>query len=139
MILIGAHLHSPPAILGENGDTFGLIDAVRAPSVGGCVTERGIMRDLPGNRATSDTAAGRLTSSNRASQQLSKLTPRERQVLGLMAQGKTNKEIAALLVTSEGTAKTHVAHIFRKLEVSDRIGAVLAALGIDPSKLLPAA
>jgi DNA-binding NarL/FixJ family response regulator len=56
-----------------------------------------------------------------------------------MAQGKTNKEIAALLVTSEGTAKTHVAHIFRKLEVSDRIGAVLAALGIDPSKLLPAA
>ena len=103
------------------------------------MTERGIMRDQLGYLATNDTAAGRLTSSNAASQPLSKLTPRERQVLGLMAQGKTNKEIAALLVTSEGTAKTHVAHIFRKLGVSDRIGAVLAALGIDPSKLLPAA
>ena len=103
------------------------------------MSERGTMRDLLGNRATNDTAARRLTSSNAAGQPLSKLTPRERQVLGLMAQGKTNKEIAALLVTSEGTAKTHVAHIFRKLGVSDRIGAVLAALGIDPSKLLPAA
>jgi DNA-binding NarL/FixJ family response regulator len=98
-----------------------------------------MMRDRLGNPATNDTATVRLTSSNPASQPLNKLTPRERQVLGLMAQGKTNKEIAAVLVTSQGTVKTHVAHIFRKLGVSDRIGAVLAALGIDPSKLLPAA
>lgn len=97
------------------------------------------MGDLSSYPTSNDTAAGRPTSSNSASQALSKLTPRERQVLGLMAQGKTNKEIAALLVTSAGTVKTHVRHIFRKLGVSDRIGAVLAVLGIDPSKVLTAA
>lgn len=97
------------------------------------------MGDRTRNVRTSDTAAGRLPSAYAANQALSKLTRRERQVLGLMAQGKTNREIAALLVTSQGTVKTHVTHIFRKLGVSDRVGAVLAVLGIDPTKVLPAA
>ncbi len=97
------------------------------------------MGDRTRNVRTSDTAAGRLPSAYAANQALSKLTRRERQVLGLMAQGKTNREIAALLVTSQGTVKTHVTHIFRKLVVSDRVGAVLAVLGIDPTKVLPAA
>jgi DNA-binding NarL/FixJ family response regulator len=56
-----------------------------------------------------------------------------------MAQGRANKEIRALLGTSVGTAKTHFRHIFRKLQVSDRTGAVLTALEIDASQLLPAA
>ena len=56
-----------------------------------------------------------------------------------MAQGRANKEIGALLGISVGTAKTHLRHIFRKLQVSDRTGAVLTALGIDASRLLPAA
>ena len=57
----------------------------------------------------------------------------------LKAQGRANKEIGALLGISAGTAKTHLRHIFRKLQVSDRTGAVLAALEIDASRLLPAA
>ena len=101
--------------------------------------ERRIVGDPLSHRATDDTAAGRLPSAYAANQALSKLTRRERQVLGLIAQGKTNREIAALLVTSQGTVKTHVTHIFRKLGVSDRVGAVLAVLGIDPAKALPAA
>ena len=60
-------------------------------------------------------------------------------MLRLLAEGKGNKEIASLLWISAGTAKTHVRHIFKKLNVSDRTGAVLAALDIDPSQLLPAA
>ena len=70
---------------------------------------------------------------------LTKLTPREREVLRLMAQGRANKEIGALLGISVGTVKTHLRHIFRKLQVSDRTGAVLTALEIDASRLLPAA
>ena len=97
------------------------------------------MRDLFGYPTRDETPTGRLTPWKPASELLGRLTPRERQVVGLIAQGKTNREIAALLVTSQGTVKTHVTHIFRKLGVSDRIGAVLAVLGIDPAKALPAA
>ena len=56
-----------------------------------------------------------------------------------MARGRANKEIGALQGISVGTAKTHLRHIFRKLQVSDRTGAVLTALEIDASRLLPAA
>ncbi len=61
---------------------------------------------------------------------LSALSPREQEVLRSLAQGKRNKEIAAELGVSVGTVKTHLRHIFRKLTVSDRTGAVLAALHV---------
>jgi DNA-binding CsgD family transcriptional regulator len=56
------------------------------------------------------------------------LTKRERQVLLLLTEGKSNQEIAAALKVSEGTIKFHVNGIFRKLGVSDRTQAVLVAL-----------
>lgn len=56
------------------------------------------------------------------------LTERERQVLVLMTEGKSNQEIAAALNVSEGTIKFHVNGILRKLNVSDRTQAVLVAL-----------
>jgi len=55
---------------------------------------------------------------------LEKLTPRERQVLELLAQGQTNKEIAAILVISPNTVKRHLQAIFGKLQVSTRSAAV---------------
>ncbi|MEX2246590.1 MAG: response regulator transcription factor [Dehalococcoidia bacterium] len=56
------------------------------------------------------------------------LTPREREVLVLIAQGATNKEIAAQLVVSENTARNHVSHILGKLGFSRRSEAAAYAV-----------
>ncbi len=56
------------------------------------------------------------------------LTPREIEVLELLAQGKTNRQIAEDFVLSVGTVKNHVEHIIAKLEASDRTQAVVRAL-----------
>ena len=52
------------------------------------------------------------------------LTPREQEVLGMLAEGETNARIAQRLVVSEDTVKTHVKHILRKLGVRNRSQAV---------------
>ena len=59
--------------------------------------------------------------------ELEVLTPREREVLSLIGAGLTNTEIAGHLVLGEGTVKTHVGHIFAKLDVRDRAAAVVFA------------
>jgi DNA-binding NarL/FixJ family response regulator len=61
------------------------------------------------------------------------LTDRERQVLALLADGKTNREIGAALYMSPKTASVHVTHILDKLGVQTRVQAAAAAvrLGID--------
>ena len=56
------------------------------------------------------------------------LTPREIEVLELLAQGKTNRQIAEDFVLSVGTVKNHVEHIIAKLGASDRTQAVVLAL-----------
>jgi len=56
------------------------------------------------------------------------LTPRELDVLRLLATGKSNKQIAAALFIAEGTVKTHVNALLRKLDAADRTGVVTLAL-----------
>jgi DNA-binding NarL/FixJ family response regulator len=56
------------------------------------------------------------------------LSPREREVLALVAQGESNPSIAATLFLSEATVKTHLLHVFEKLGVNDRTRAVTKAM-----------
>lgn len=59
--------------------------------------------------------------------EFSTLTRREQQVIGLLAKGATNKEIAEKLFIAEGTVKTHVKHLFERLDCSNRTQLALVA------------
>ena len=74
--------------------------------------------------------AGRITDPDKAStdEQRSALTPREQEVLKLVARGFSNREIADILSISPDTVKTHVRNIFSKLSVTDRIQAAVWAV-----------
>lgn len=91
-------------------------------------------------RAVNDTAAGRPVLSRSAlaaltraerSADIAALTPREKEVLKELAQGGTNRDAAARMFVSEATFKTHLAHIYEKLGVSDRAAAVRVAYEHD--------
>jgi DNA-binding NarL/FixJ family response regulator len=62
---------------------------------------------------------------------LDALTGREREVLAFIGHGKTNAEIAAELFVGEGTIKTHINHLFTKLQLRDRAAAVVFAFDHD--------
>jgi RNA polymerase sigma factor (sigma-70 family) len=87
-------------------------DSLLSPSVTRKVIDR--MAEQPAPDASS-------------SDRLTELTPREREVLELVARGLSNGEIAQAFVIEESTVKTHVKRILRKLRVRDRVQAVIFA------------
>ena len=94
-------------------------DAVIAPS-----TTRRLMAHMA-PRLRQD--AAREAECEREVAAVASLTPREREVLTAMASGASNPEIAADLVLSEATVKTHVGRVLAKLAARDRVQAVLVA------------
>jgi DNA-binding NarL/FixJ family response regulator len=108
-------------------------DALLAPSITRRLVERfaGRSGGLPGSSraaAPPEHPAPSLSARPSApSCDMSALTPRELEVLGLLARGMSNAEIAAELFLSEATAKTHVGRILTKLSLRDRVQAVVLA------------
>ena len=98
------------------------------------VLERAIDTVVGGGSVLDPEVVARLLSTRRADDPVDKLTPRERDVLGLMAEGRSNKAIATELIVSEGAVQKHIGNIFTKLDLlpSDgdhrRVLAVLAWL-----------
>jgi len=103
-------------------------DALLSPDVTRRVIERFAQRDA-GARAAVAGAAGSAGSdaAAAAAAMVSELTARERDVLGYVARGMSNAEIAAELFLGEATVKTHVSKVLQKLGVRDRIQAVVFA------------
>jgi len=99
-----------------------LFDAVRVIAAGEALlaptVTRRLIREFARQRPTTD--------SSRAAR-LATLTPRETQVLRLVAEGLSNPEIAARLVVTEETVKTHVSRVLAKLGLRDRTQAVVTA------------
>jgi DNA-binding NarL/FixJ family response regulator len=103
---------APPRELAGAIRTVAAGDALLAPEITRAMISDYVQRPRPGS-ATPDV--------------LAVLTPRELEVLGLIARGRANAEIAGELYLSEPTVKTHVTRILAKLQLRDRVHAVVLA------------
>jgi DNA-binding NarL/FixJ family response regulator len=103
---------APPEQLVAGIRTIATGESLLAPSITRRLIEGFINRPAPGACDAPD---------------LQELTPRELEVLELIGRGRSNGEIARQLVVSEATVKTHVAHVFSKLDLRDRAQAVVVA------------
>jgi DNA-binding NarL/FixJ family response regulator len=103
---------APPRELAAAVRTVAAGDALLAPEITRRMIEDYVRRPRPGSGTPPA---------------LAELTARERQVLELIARGRSNGEIAAELYLSEPTVKTHVGRIFAKLDLRDRAQAVVLA------------
>ncbi|TDP89153.1 LuxR family two component transcriptional regulator [Leucobacter luti] len=94
----------------------------------------GVRAVAAGHTVLAPSIAAQLVARVREPVEAPRLTPRETEILALVAQGYSNPSIAARLVIGESTVKTHLLHVFEKLEVSDRTRAVTRAMecGILP-------
>ncbi|HST56716.1 MAG TPA: LuxR C-terminal-related transcriptional regulator, partial [Solirubrobacteraceae bacterium] len=122
--LIGENTAGIGYLLKERiGDVRAFLDALRRVADGGTVLDRQVVAQL-------------LVPRNGSGNPLGNLTPREREVLALMAEGRSNAAIAESLVVTPGAIEKHITNIFGKLELPAcegdhrRVLAVLAYLRI---------
>ncbi|MDQ1375800.1 MAG: hypothetical protein QOJ09_3138 [Actinomycetota bacterium] len=99
-----------------------LVRGVRVVAAGDSLLAPSITR-----RLIEELAPTRETGSRTKPPGLDDLTAKEREVLGLLARGMSNAEIAEALFVGEATVKTHVGHVLTKLGVRDRVQAVVLA------------
>jgi DNA-binding NarL/FixJ family response regulator len=106
----------------KDAPTHEVVGAVRAVAAGDAVLSAAVTRQLL------DQVARRLPAPvSRQPADLELLTEREHEVLRMLANGLSNAEIAAALVVSEATVKSHVSHLLGKLGLRDRVQAVIYA------------
>lgn len=99
-----------------------LVDGIRAVASGDALLAPSVTR-----RVIEEFVRRPPTSVRTLPPELGELTPRELEVLKLIARGHSNAEIATELFVSETTVKTHVAHVLMKLTLRDRVQAVVLA------------
>lgn len=105
----------------KNIETETLVDAIRRAARGESVVSPQMTAKLiQGVRTQSRTTP--------AVVEKEKLSPREREILGCLARGESNKEIARALELAESTVKIHVQNIFKKLNLSSRVQAAVYAV-----------
>jgi DNA-binding NarL/FixJ family response regulator len=104
----------------KNTEPAELIHAVRSVAAGDALLSPGVTKRLVAEFASK-------TKEPRPTSELNALTDREREVMGLVAEGLSNEEIAARLVVSPATAKTHVSRAMVKLGARDRAQLVVIA------------
>jgi DNA-binding NarL/FixJ family response regulator len=105
-----------------------LLDAVHTVASGEALLDPAVTRTLIQRHLETESGSADLHAVDiDARRRLDELTPRERQVLALIGQGRSNAEIAELLVIADSTAKTHVKRILAKIDAHDRAQAVVFA------------
>jgi len=101
-----------------------LLDGLRLAAAGEALLAPSVTKKLMGEFARTTHGS---TGDERSVQRIDRLTDREREVLILMAKGCSNHEIATELFVAESTAKTHVKRVLMKLDLRDRVHAVVFA------------
>jgi DNA-binding NarL/FixJ family response regulator len=126
--------HTQVVILTSFSDRARILDALDAGAAGYLLKDaepdqllRGIRAAAVGEAPLAPRAASELLAERHETRPASGLTPREREVLAMVAEGLPNKLIARRLEISEKTVKAHLTRIFERLGVSDRTQAALWA------------
>ena len=105
-----------------------LVEAVRVAASGGSVLQPSVAAKVVAQFTRAATDPSAQTQSNKPVEELVEpLSKREREILGVLSTGASNREIAAKLFLAEGTVKNHVTNILGKLGVRDRTQAALKA------------
>ncbi len=111
-------------------DHKALAEAVRTVAAGGALLAPEITAQMLPHlgRLAGDLEGSKPTAPSAPTERLALLTERERAILALLAQGRTNQEISEAMLISIGTVKNHISNILSKLGVRDRTQAALWAL-----------
>lgn len=122
--LLAALTAGASGFLLKNAEAEQLVDALRAVGHGHALLAPEVTKRVIAQMSAAPQGADE---GGRHAELLSYLTGRELDVLRLIGAGRSNAEIAAELVIGAATVKTHVSSIFAKLQVRDRVGAVIIA------------
>jgi len=121
-------------VLTSFSDRERILDALDAGAIGYLLKDaepdeliRGVRAAAAGEAPLAPKAASAVLTARADQRPVAELTPREREVLGLLARGKANKQIARELGISEKTVKAHLTRVFEAIGVSDRTAAALWA------------